>query len=148
MSESSDILISVEERHVKNLLAGTKRIELRRRAVRVPPSTRVWIYSKVPVGQLRAYGVVESVDEASPSEIWGRYGKISGLTAEEFYSYYEGSDFACALIFSQVNEVPPNLTLSALRSKLQGFHPPQFFKYLGQDSKELKLFRQQLFSPI
>lgn len=148
MPESSDILISIEERHVRNLLAGTKRIELRRRAVRVPPKTRVWIYSKVPVGQLRAYGIVEAVVEASPSEIWGRYGSVSGLTFEEFYSYFEGSNSACALIFSQVNEVPPNLNLHALRAELQGFHPPQFFKYLSQDSKELQLFRKQVFSPI
>ena len=148
MPESPDILISVDERHVQNLLTGSKRIELRRRAVRVPPSTCVWIYSKVPVGQLRAYGIVESIVEASPREIWEQYGKVSGLTAEEFYSYFEGVDSACALIFSQVNELQPNLTLKALRSKLEGFHPPQFFKYLSQDSKELKLFRQQLFSPI
>lgn len=148
MPESSDILISVEERHVQNLLAGTKQIELRRRAVRVPPKTRVWIYSKVPVGQLRAYGIIESIVEASPCEIWGRYGSVSGLTAEEFYSYFEGANSAHALIFSRVDEVPPNLNLHALRSKLQGFHPPQFFKYLSQDSKELQLFRQQMFSQI
>jgi len=148
MPDSANILISVDERYVKSMLAGTKTIELRRRAVRVPKGTHVWIYSKVPVGQLRACGVVKEVVEGTPKEIWDGYGHLSGITTEEFDAYYAGSETACALVFSQVNEIPPSLTLNTLRTKLQTFHPPQFFKHLSQDSKELQLFRQHLYSPI
>lgn len=146
MLESANILISVDERYVRSMLAGTKTIELRRRAVRVPKGTHVWIYSKVPVGQLRACGVVKDVVEGSPEEIWRDYGHLSGISAQEFDAYYAGSETACALVFSQVNEMHPNLTLSTLRSKLQNFHPPQFFKYLRQDSNELQLFREHLYA--
>lgn len=146
MPDSANILISVDERYVQSMLAGTKTIELRRRAVRVPKGTTVWIYSKVPVGQLRACGIVKDTVEASPKEIWRDYGHLSGITADEFDDYYAGTEKACALLFSQVNEIPPNLTLNALRSKLQTFHPPQFFKYLRQDSEELELFRQHLYA--
>ena len=146
MLESANILISVDERYVRSMLAGTKTIELRRRAVRVPKGTHVWIYSKVPVGQLRACGIVKDVVEASPKEIWNHYGHLSGISALEFDTYYSGSETACAIVFSQVNEAPPNLTLSTLRSKLHNFHPPQFFKYLRQDSKELQVFREHFYA--
>jgi len=148
MLESANILISVDERYVQSMLAGTKTIELRRRAVRVPTGTHVWIYSKVPVGQVRACGIVKKVVVASPEDIWNDYGHLVGISAAEFNEYYTGSKTACALIFEQINEVPANLTLSALRSKLHTFHPPQFFKYLQKDSKELQLFREHFYASV
>ncbi len=144
MLKTPNILISVEERHVQNLLNGSKTIELRRRAIRIPKGSRVWIYSKVPVGQVCALGIVDRVVEASPADIWAKYGEVSGITAEEFDKYFSDTDTGCAIVFSRVQKMPNTLSLSLMRSKLQSFHPPQFFKYLSNDSAELAFFQQQI----
>jgi predicted nucleic acid-binding protein len=43
------------------MLVGEKKVELRRRALRIPVGTRIWIYSKAP------YAAVAAVDEGAPS---------------------------------------------------------------------------------
>lgn len=143
MHEVANILISVDERHVQNMLNGTKTIELRRRAIRIPKGSKVWIYSKVPVGEVCAYGIVEKVVEASPSEIWKNYGHVSGISLSEFNNYFSDRDKGCAIVFSRINKLQNNIPLSLIRDKLQSFHPPQFFKYLNEDSEELAFFHEQ-----
>ena len=144
MYETSNILISVNERHVQNMLNGTKTIELRRRAIRIPKGSRVWIYSKVPVGEVCAYGIVEQVIEADPKDIWKEYGHVSGISLDEFDEYFANINTGCAIVFSSIQKLKNNLSLNFIRSSLQSFHPPQFFKYLNNDSAELAFFQEQL----
>jgi predicted transcriptional regulator len=136
----ANILISVEDRHVQNMLRGTKKVELRRRAVSIEEGGRVWIYSKIPTGQLTAYGIVQQVYEAAPSEIWERYGSVSGISKSEFDQYFDDRENGCAIVFQSVNELENKISLKAIREAIGKFHPPQFFKYLYADSPELKLF--------
>ncbi len=52
MEVEDNILISLEPRHAENILAGLKRVELRRRTMNVSPGCTVWIYAKLPVGSI------------------------------------------------------------------------------------------------
>jgi predicted transcriptional regulator len=138
--DTTDILISVEKRYVNRMLSGQKRVELRRRAIRVVPGTRVWIYSKVPHGNVEAVAIVENVVHASPTRIWRDYGHCTGITRSEFDRYFQGSKTACAIILRQIRRITPVLALGQIRSLLSSFHPPQFFKKLREGGPELKLF--------
>ena len=52
-----DILISVRPKFVERIASGEKAAELRRRAPRIQPGCRVWIYTKAPLrGVLKRYG--------------------------------------------------------------------------------------------
>ncbi len=144
MYETSNILISVDERHVRNMLNGSKSIELRRRAIRIPKGSGVWIYSKIPVGQVCAYGVVDHVVEACPDDIWQDYGHMSGINRQEYTEYFSNTKTGCAIVFSNIQQLENNLSLDLIRARLQSFHPPQFFKYLNKGSAELAFFQQQL----
>ncbi len=144
MNEALNILISVDERHVQNMLQGIKTVELRRRSIPTPSGSWVWIYSKVPIGEVCAFGIVDKVIEAPPSEIWDTYGKVSGITAAEFNRYFQSKETGCAIVFSSIQRLQQNISLDLLRSKLTAFHPPQFFKHLAADSKELALFKKQV----
>lgn len=146
MNDVKNILISIEQRHVNNLLNGTKTIELRRRKIDIPKGSKVWIYSKVPTGKVCAYGIVDYIYSDTPSNIWKNYGAVSGITKAEFFEYFSDRDLGCAIVFQQVNEIDDALPLNLIRDKLNSFHPPQFFKYLEENSPELELYRSTAFA--
>lgn len=136
----SDILISVDDRHVQNMLDGYKRVEFRRRSVSVGEGVRVWIYSKIPTGEVKALGIVEQVFRATPADIWKYYGDVSGISKTEFDEYYTDVEEGCAIVFHSIEELTNKISLSAIRNAIGQFHPPQFFKYLSSGSPELELF--------
>jgi predicted transcriptional regulator len=140
MAHKADILISVEERHTANMLAGKKTVELRRRAVHVQPGCRVWVYSKVPRGVIEAVGFVENVASGSPAQIWRQHGAETGITKTEFDEYFAGAKTGYAIVLREVRELKPILSLQHIRAKLRSFQPPQFFKRLTASSPELSLF--------
>ncbi len=139
--EALDIVISVKEEYLTMILNGDKTIELRRKAINVAPGSRVWLYAKSPVAHISACATVQRVVMGTPRVVWNRYRSDVGITRGEFDAYFEGSTTACALLLGDVRCVVPALKLSDLRSRLKGFHPPQFFKRLSKGSPELMLLR-------
>lgn len=122
------------------MLKGVKTVELRRRALRVPVGSRVWIYSKVPRGEINAYGVIQQIETAPPKRIWKRYGTKAGIERDEFFDYFDGADTGCAIVFEKIHKLPICISLERMRSAISSFHPPQFFKFLKRDSPELAFF--------
>jgi predicted transcriptional regulator len=137
MPEDSDILISVDPRHVRTLLSGEKSVELRRRAISVAPAGRVWIYGKRPLARIQAVAVVGRVDRLPLDEIWLSHGPSTGITEDEFRTYFQGALIGSAIVFDKVLPFIDGPTLSSLRAELGSFQPPQFFKRLHPNSPEL-----------
>lgn len=142
MTDKADILISVDERHARNLISGTKTLELRRRKINVEPGDRVWIYSKVPKGTVEAIGYVSSIYSASPTEIWQEFSECAGVSESEFFEYYSGIELGHAIIFSEVTPLKIGIGLEDIRKHHQAFQPPQFFQRLTAASPILQLFQQ------
>jgi predicted transcriptional regulator len=142
MNFSQNILISVHSKHVENMLAGRKTVELRRRALRVLPGTQVWIYCTQPTAQVSAVATIKGIFTASPKEIWQLYGQRSGLIRSEFDSYFEQSETGCAIVLSNIRRLKSPLSLHAIRKKAKRFHPPQFFKKLTASCPEFTLLNQ------
>jgi len=139
-----DIVISVQHKFVKRILAGNKAAELRRRAPRIQPGCRVWIYTKAPEAVISVCVTVDRIVTGSPRKIWQSHRSDLGVSLNEFEDYFRDSDTGCAIFFRQVEDVSPGVGLSEIRSKSKDFHPPQFFKRLEEGSPELKLFRSRL----
>ena len=127
MQDTQHVLISLEERHANNILAGTKQVELRRRAMRVTPGSIVWLYVKIPVGAIVGYAIVGATYSAAPSTVWRKYGPVSGLSKSEFVSYFDGSDSASAIALSGPMKLKTPIALGELRVAVPGFQPPQFY---------------------
>lgn len=140
----NDILISVEPRHVRNFLQGKKTVELRRRRIPLARGNRVWMYSKLPAGQVEAFGIVAHVLARPPKEIWKDYGPDSGISSDEFDRYFRNLELGYVIVFQEIRRVKRTLSLSNLRRHLIGFHPPQFFKWLHADGPEIPFFRSAL----
>ena len=144
MDNPGNILISLEERHTSNILAGNKSVELRRKPLNISSGTRVWIYSKLPRGQVQALAVVDEVVADSPEKIWSLYGARSAISKSEFNVYFAGAEIGYAIIFQEVRSLAPILSLSSIREKITHFHPPQFFKRLTNNGPELAFFQTAL----
>lgn len=139
-----DIVISVQRKFVERILSGEKAAELRRRAPRIQPGCRVWIYTKAPEAIISVCVTVDRVVKGTPREIWQRHQATLGVSFDEFEEYFADTQSACAIFFKEVEDVSPGVPLSEIRSRSKGFHPPQFFKRLEEGSPELKLFRSRL----
>jgi predicted transcriptional regulator len=138
----SDILISLHPRHSDNVVAGIKTVELRRRRLRVSPGTRVWIYTKRPRACIDAVAVIDSIYEASHNELWRRFADRIAITRPNFNKYFAGANRAYAIVLRSASPLKRAIRLEEVRRRVQGFQPPQFFKRLLPNSKELALFSQ------
>lgn len=127
MTEVENILISLDHRHAQNIYAGTKKVELRRRALNVNAGDIVWIYEKIPVGSITGSASITAVHIKSPAKLWRQFGAVSGLSKAEFFDYFAGQGTACALELSEAHRIPKPLSLAALRVAISNFQPPQFF---------------------
>ena len=139
MTKDEHVLISLEERHAENIFSGRKRVELRRRPMKVSIGATVWIYVKLPVGSMMGCARVSDSYVLAPSTLWRRFSGVSGLTRDEFFDYYDGVSTGFALALKDVERLPRSISLDALREALSGFQPPQFFKRIDADSPLLSI---------
>lgn len=97
MTATTHALISLEVRFAEGILNSTKRVELRRRPMRLSVGATIWLYVKVPVGKVIGSVEVRSFQALAPSTLWRRYGDVSGLCRREFFDY---SEMSSAALFS------------------------------------------------
>lgn len=131
MIDGQHILISLEPRHAENILSGRKRVELRKRSMNVQIGTTVWIYSKLPVGSVVGKAKVSEIHAATPTSIWRRFRKDTGVTKQEFDAYYGTSAHAVVLVLGEPRRLKKTISLALLRKVTGSFYPPQFFTRLS-----------------
>jgi predicted transcriptional regulator len=126
-------LISLEERFAEGILNGEKLVELRRRPMRLNVGTTVWMYVKVPVGEVIGSAQVRSLHTLAPQTLWRKYGGVSGLSRAEFFDYFSGVERGFVLALANPVRLSNSVPLERLRTLNKGFHPPQFFQHLAND---------------
>ena len=141
MKDRQEILISVRAEYVAKMLNGEKTVELRRRNVKVPPGTRVWIYSKAPQGAIKAHAEIMAVVTGEPSHLWQQFRSRVGVTQQEFQSYFDTVDEGCALVLSNVVKLRKHISLQTMRERVSSFHPPQFYTKLSGKESTLRVLR-------
>ena len=134
-----DILISVENRHAQSMLSGLKTVELRRRALKLLPGTRIWVYTKLPKGIVELVAIVDAIECDRPANLWTRHRTKVGITLREFEHYFADVALGYAIVFRQVLPVRRNIDLKKLREACSSFQPPQFFKRLSPNAPELRI---------
>lgn len=133
-------LISLEERFAEGILNSTKRVELRRRPMRLVAGATIWLYVKVPVGKVIGSVHVHSLHSLAPATVWRRYGDVSGLARSEFLDYFTGVEKAFVLVLENPLRLPVPVDLERLRTLNDGFQPPQFFQHLAVDGPLVSAF--------
>ena len=119
--------MSVKPPYVDMLISGCKTVEIRKRAVRAPAGTRVWIYATRPRRQVVAFARLQAVALEAPDEIWHAFGDRVGIDRCEFDAYVGDAELVAALTLTDVTELDAPF---CARSEVPAFHPPQSYAFL------------------
>jgi predicted transcriptional regulator len=122
------LFLSIHPRHVDAILAGTKRVELRRRQPRLACGDAL-IYASAPRMELVATFRITSVIRAPLPLLWQHVHNVAGISKREFDAYFAGLSSGVSIAIADVSQIGP-MPLAYLRAALDGFHPPQGFRYL------------------
>ena len=125
------MLMSVRPQFAKKIFDGTKTVELRRTRPRLVEGDRVFVYVSSPVKSLAGWFESGGVMAGSPAELWSALGEHTGVTRNEFDSYFSGTDVAYGIKIRTSHELEAGITLKELRTMLGNFHPPQGYYYLA-----------------
>ena len=122
------VLLSIRPRFADLILAGTKRVELRRSW----PSGDIGVmvlYSSSPVQRLVGLAYVDRVNEADVTGLWQlacAYG--GGLTHDELVEYFDGKKTAYGIMIKSSRAAQRAVDPKEL---FPDFTPPQSFQYLA-----------------
>lgn len=126
-----DAILSIKPIYANQILAGTKKVEFRKRSFKEKVQ-RVYIYASVPVKQIVGYFTFARVDEDTPANLWEKYKDVGGISKEDFFSYYAKSDLGCAFV---IKSVTPYKNWKSPNEFIEDFVPPQSYIYLELNEK-------------
>lgn len=126
-------IISLKPKYARLVAAGTKTVEIRNRRVHMEVGTTLWIYETLPEARIIGHAKVLDVTYADAKTIWDRFHENVGIDKDEFDAYVAGRSEISAVSLDKLVPVRQT-TLEELRSRVLGFHPPQFYARVGHDS--------------
>lgn len=123
------LLMSIRPRFARAVIAGDKRVEIRRSFSKRWVDQRLCIYSSSPDQCLLGEATVISVIEGDPEEIWSSYNAQLCCTRAEFEEYSRGASKLVAITLGQVIRYERPLPLREIRALNDGhFSPPQSYR--------------------
>ena len=96
-----DAILSIKPIYANQILAGTKKVEFRKRKFK-ENVRRVYIYASVPVKQIVGYFTFTKMDEDTPANLWKKYKNVGGIAEKDFFNYYANNESGCALVIKTV----------------------------------------------
>ena len=128
------VLISVKPKYAEKILIGEKTVELRKSSpLRAKKGTNLLIYVTSPVKELRGICKIENIYKSTPIDLWNKMGNSTGVSYEEFFEYYKDTENAYGIELGNIIDLQDkSIKLDALKSMIQGFAPPQTYKYFDK----------------
>lgn len=121
-----DAILSIKPIYANQILAGTKKVEFRKRKFK-ENVRRVYIYASVPVKRIVGYFTFSTIDEDTPAGLWEKYKNVGGIAEGDFFDYYANNDLGCALV---IKSVKPFKQGKNPNDFIDDFVPPQSYVYL------------------
>ena len=115
------VILSIKPQYADKIFSQTKIFEYRK-AIFGSDVKKVYVYATRPISRIIGYFIVDEVLLGSPSSIWGKTSKGSGITKEYFDDYFKGYKTAYAIKIKS-----PKLLESLI--DIKDFRPPQNFIY-------------------
>lgn len=125
-----DAILSIKPIYAKQILAGIKKVEFRKRSFK-EKVRRVYIYASVPVKQIVGYFTFTEIDEDTPANLWEKYKDVGGIAKEDFFSYYANNERGCAFVIKTVTSFKQGKNPNEF---IDDFVPPQSYVYLDFNS--------------
>lgn len=122
------VLLSIKPKYVDLILAGSKRVELRRSW----PSNDIGVmvlYSSAPIQRLVGLAFIDRVEECGFERLWDiADANGGGVTYEELKAYVAGKKRAFGVMIDRVKVA--NVAVDP-KDLFETFTPPQSFLYLS-----------------
>lgn len=123
------VLLSIKPQFVEKIISGEKTFEYRKQVFKQDISTVV-IYATKPVGKIVGEFKVKDILKDSPSNIWRKTKKNSGISKEFFMDYFNDRDSAYALEIQDFVKFDLEIDPKDVFLK---FTAPQSFMYLDEN---------------
>jgi predicted transcriptional regulator len=137
--DRSTVLLSVRPRFANGLLDGTKTVEIRRGRAHIEPGATCLLYSSSPERALVGVVEVDNAHVGTPSTLWNRWGKLTGLARCEFDDYLRGRHEATAIVIRSARRLSAPVPLDELRGRQDGFVTPQSYRFLAEQERRALL---------
>jgi predicted transcriptional regulator len=122
------ILLSIKPVYSDLILAGKKKIELRRSWAADDVGV-IALYASAPVQRIVALVDVKDVITATPTKLWGHCKRLGGgLSKAELDDYLDGKDEGYGIFLGRVHKLSKPVDPEAV---FNDFHAPQSFRYLS-----------------
>lgn len=117
------LLLSIKPCFVDKILAGTKRVEYRKRIPKDPQVNHVLIYSSSPVKKIVAEFVLGGFIADTPDRLWERTQEVGDISKDFFMRYFKDKSVAYAYQITdlQVFPAPKSLSDYSLKSAPQDY---------------------------
>lgn len=119
------IIISINPKHVENIINGTKKYEYRTKAAKQDISSII-IYETVPVKKIVAEAEIIEVLELSPEDLWDETKEFSGISKDFYDVYFKNRNVAYAYKLGKIKVYKEPKSLLDFGVK----YAPQSFVYV------------------
>jgi predicted transcriptional regulator len=120
--------MSIRPQWATAIFAGAKTVELRRRRI-AADTAYVLVYVTAPVSRIVGWFSVGNVIVASPTTVWRRWGRRTGLDRSAYNDYFRNASEAVAILIEEVVAYPRPLALTSCAGVARA---PQSYQYLPQ----------------
>lgn len=128
--------MSIHTRYAELILAGTKRVELRRRFDAYAAGSRMLIYATLPTAAVIGHARIDQVHRLPIEDIWRRHGDRASISSDDFDRYFEGVRDGCAVLLSDPKRFASPVPLEHMRAA-HGLSPPQSYIFLRDSHRAL-----------
>lgn len=126
----NDIIISIRPEHVRNIMAGRKTVELRRRFPEgLATGGMMLIYSSRPEQALVGAVRIEQVQRMTPANLWRAFRAEACVTRDLFDGYFAGADEGFGVLLGNAIWFDKPIPVIELKERFR-FSPPQSYQYV------------------
>lgn len=116
--------LSIKQIYAERIIAGTKKIELRKRLIGMELGELILLYETTPDSVIRGGFIADKTISLPPSKMWNQYNHIMGVDKEFYDIYFENCEFAYGTLIHQSFSFPA-LPLKQIQKLCPGFVTPQ-----------------------
>lgn len=127
-SNNRSVLLSIQPEFADKIFNHTKKYEYRK-VIFSADIKKVYVYSSSPISKIIGYFIIDDIIQGSPSYVWKKTSKDSGITKKYFDDYFNGYDKAYAIKIKSVKLFKKPIDPKSI---IKNFRPPQNFMYYSE----------------
>jgi predicted transcriptional regulator len=131
MNTREAVILPLKPRYAESIIAGTKRVELRRRRPSVELPVKAFLYATAPFCAVVAVCEIVRCFNGSLEDAWDLSNLSAGVSRADFEEYFSGLEEANVLGIEKVRPFARPVRLRELKELLQWKSPLRSHRYLS-----------------